>query len=402
MTDLIPTSQAITAESAVEEVDYVADWLKFVKDKTPSTVQTYNKSIKRWFKYLRDNGISNPNRDTVVEYRDFLQAQVDAEKLSDNTARLYMTALKMFVRWLSFRGYTTNYADGVAGIKVDTSTHRKDALTADEGKKVLAAMQGLDEKSLRDKTIVALMMSVALRSVEVVRLNYGNIVTRRGKMFLAVHGKGRSGKDFVMLPPQINKMIEEYKAVQFVSLQKLVHSLIKKRLADVDVDKEKTYSLISAYVALRDATKEKDIDDKKVYALIDKYIGKIDEESIKKIFSLLEDYLGKHSPLFKSTSRSCKGERLQTQSISRLAKTALKNAGFNSPRLTCHSMRHTAITLMYLAKDEGAKISESDIQNVARHKSISTTQIYRHDLDIFKNNATYYAAGSLFGDWHNR
>lgn len=329
MTNLITTEQALILRSEDKKVDYVADWLKFVADKTPSTVKTYNKAIKRWVKYLTENGISNPTRDTVVEYRNFLQGQVDVDKMSDNTARLYMTALKMFVRWLAFEGYTTNYADGVAGIKVDTSTHRKDALSLEEGKKVLASMKGAGEKSLRDKAIIALMMSCALRSIEVVRLNVGDIEKRQGRLFLAVHGKGRSGKgDFVMLPSQVYTLIKEY---------------LKTR-GDAD----------------------------------------------------------KNSPLFVSTSRSCKGARLQTQTISRLAKKAMVNAGYDSPRLTAHSLRHTAVTLMFLAKDAGAKITESDIQQVARHKSISTTQIYRHDIDFFKNNATYYAAGSLFDDWHNR
>lgn len=304
--------------------DYAADWLDYVSDRTPSTIATYNKAIKRWGKYLADNAITYPTRDTVKNYKVFLQDEVKANRLSDNTARLYLTTVKIFFRWLASENRYPNVADGVGSIKVETSTHRRDSLTADEGRNVLKAMKGDGEKDLRDKCIISLMMTCALRSVEVVRLNVGDIEQRRGKIFLTIFGKGRSGRgDKVMLPPQC-------------------------------------YELIKRYIKLR---------------------GNVD----------------KSSPLFTSTSRSCKGERLQTQTISRLAKKAMVQAGYDSPRLTCHSMRHTAATIML---ESGVAVE--CVQMILHHKSINTTQIYRHDLDAYKNEGTLYSADTLFKNWHNR
>ena len=96
-------------------------------------------------------------------------------------------------------------------------------------------------------------------------------------------------------------------------------------------------------------------------------------------------------PLFTSTSARCKGERLQAQSISRLAKKALVNAGFNSARFTAHSLRHSFATN---ALNAGVDIRQ--VQRALRHKSVVVTEIYLHDLDAAKNIATSTVANLIF------
>jgi len=82
------------------------------------------------------------------------------------------------------------------------------------------------------------------------------------------------------------------------------------------------------------------------------------------------------APLFVSASNNGKGDRLTTRSISRIVKGHFTAAGFNSDRLTAHSLRHTAITLSLLA---GRTAQET--QTFARHKDISTTMIYAHNIE---------------------
>jgi integrase/recombinase XerD len=84
--------------------------------------------------------------------------------------------------------------------------------------------------------------------------------------------------------------------------------------------------------------------------------------------------------LFASNCNRCKGERMTTRSISRIAKNALKDAGIDSNRITAHSLRHTAITLSLLA---GASIQEA--KDLARHTNINTTMIYAHNINRVKN-----------------
>ena len=81
-------------------------------------------------------------------------------------------------------------------------------------------------------------------------------------------------------------------------------------------------------------------------------------------------------PLFISLSDRNHGGRLSTRSISRIAKTSLVNAGYDSNRLTAHSLRHTAVTLSLLG---GASLQYA--QQLARHSNINTTLIYAHNID---------------------
>lgn len=98
------------------------------------------------------------------------------------------------------------------------------------------------------------------------------------------------------------------------------------------------------------------------------------------------------APLFASTSNNNKGGRLTTRAISGLCKTNLVEAGFNSERLTAHSLRHTAATLNLL---NGGTLTET--QQLLRHKSLNTTMIYSHALERAKNNSEDRIAKAIFG-----
>lgn len=100
---------------------------------------------------------------------------------------------------------------------------------------------------------------------------------------------------------------------------------------------------------------------------------------------------GQDEPLFTSISHNSRGNRLTTQSISRVVKTRLREAGYNSERLTAHSLRHTAVTLSLLA---GKDITE--VQQFARHVNIATTMIYNHSLDKAKNSCGEAISQAIF------
>lgn len=97
------------------------------------------------------------------------------------------------------------------------------------------------------------------------------------------------------------------------------------------------------------------------------------------------------APLFASISNNSAGERLTTRSVSGIVKRHMLAAGLDSDRLTAHSTRHTAVTLALLA---GRELSE--VQQFARHSSISTTLIYAHHLDAAKNQCAAAVADTIF------
>lgn len=105
-------------------------------------------------------------------------------------------------------------------------------------------------------------------------------------------------------------------------------------------------------------------------------------ERVLRAYLATRDDATDDAPLFVSASNRNAGGRMTTRSISRVVKDALNAAGLSSTRLTAHSLRHTAVTLALL---NGAPLE--DVQAMARHASISTTQIYSHALKRIENAA---------------
>ena len=116
--------------------------------------------------------------------------------------------------------------------------------------------------------------------------------------------------------------------------------------------------------------------------------ARLEADDYKKIepelWEALEDYLStrgikdKEAPLFAAVASNAKpgGGRLTEPSISRIIKGVLKGAGYDSRRITAHSLRHTSVTL-----DRKAGASLEEASKHARHSSITITQRYDHALE---------------------
>ena len=115
------------------------------------------------------------------------------------------------------------------------------------------------------------------------------------------------------------------------------------------------------------------------------------------VVTLIQDYLQArgnvegNQPLFTSTANRNRGARLSTQSISKMIKANLRAAGFDTPRLTAHSLRHTAATAMIIA---GVELTQ--VQQVLRHVNINTTMLYNNAVNRIKNTAEQTAANAIF------
>lgn len=103
------------------------------------------------------------------------------------------------------------------------------------------------------------------------------------------------------------------------------------------------------------------------------------------VLAPLEQYLdlrkikSKNEPLFASLSDRNYGQVITTQSLSRIIKQRLRNAGINSRRITAHSLRHT---FGVLAMQAGASLYE--VQLAMRHTASTTTQLYLGDIERIK------------------
>ncbi len=81
-----------------------------------------------------------------------------------------------------------------------------------------------------------------------------------------------------------------------------------------------------------------------------------------------------NSPLFVSTGDRNGGKRIRTTIIGTMLKRAMQAAGFDSERLTAHSLRHTAGT----AAMEVTGDNIFQVQTYMRHTDPKTTELYTH------------------------
>lgn len=289
----------------------IARWASFI-DVNERSKNTYSKAVKQFSLYLKGLNIPNPTRETVIEWREELK-----KTHKPTTVQNYITALKLFFRWLAQEGKYQNIADHIKGARISTG-HKKDYLTSTQSHKVLTSINRDNLKGLRDYAIISLMLTTGLRTIEITRANIEDLRTVGDNAVLFIQGKGKEEKaDYVKLAPQVETAIRAY---------------LKER----------------EIKALSDA-------------------------------------------LFISTSRNNLGQRMTTRSIRAIAKKSMINAGYNSDRLTAHSMRHTAGTLALL---NGATTRE--VQQLLRHSNINTTMIYAHELDRVKNDSELKVANAIF------
>ena len=252
--------QQIAGDVAFRE-NLIERFAKFASVKAKS-VETYVKALRQMFKYFAANLIARPNRENLVEWLKGMNGAhvgdektprllldkdnvlhvegeiaedgqvytvVDAEfkkgsevvgkKKSPSTIQLYAAAAKVFFKWTAEENIYKNIADHVKSGVAPGKTHKKDAPTPEECAALIKSVNCVSKKKqihnelmeLRNRAILSLMTTTGLRTIEVIRANFGDIHHKRGKAFLSVQGKGHDEKDaYVLLSKQTYKAIMTY------------------------------------------------------------------------------------------------------------------------------------------------------------------------------------------------
>lgn len=96
-------------------------------------------------------------------------------------------------------------------------------------------------------------------------------------------------------------------------------------------------------------------------------------------------------PLFSGVGKRGR-KRMRPESVSRIAKRAMRDAGIDDSRHTAHSLRHTAATLNLL---NGGTLEET--KSLLRHSNISATLVYSHAIEQQGNRSASRIDAAIFG-----
>lgn len=202
------TQELIIQENRAVVAGGLDNWLNrffmFIDVKAKSA-ETYKKATKQFMRYLSENGITEPTRETVISWREYLRAEH-----KPTTIQLYLTAVKLFFTWLEQEGLYKNIANKVKGVKIQKG-HKKDSLTSNQSKEVLGDIDTTTAKGKRDYAIVALLLTTGLRTIEIIRADVADLRTVGDSTVLFILGKGRDEKnEYVKVAPQVEKALREY------------------------------------------------------------------------------------------------------------------------------------------------------------------------------------------------
>lgn len=312
MNELITTTStsALTAQG-FNASQFSSAWEAWIKDREEITQQGYNVTVRCFLSWMIEEGVTHPDRDTIISYRKYLLSPHKSRKtgaeitFSADTAARYFRGCKMFFGFLEAQHLYDDITRNVRSPQTKVNEFKRDSLEREDVLRILESIDTSTESGKRDYCLILACVSCGFRIIELQRANIGDIETHAGERRLYIQGKAHLEKDaYKKIEPELWEAMEDYLETRGTS------------------DKE--------------------------------------------------------APLFCALSSNAKpgGGRLTEPSISRIIKTVLKGAGFDSRRITAHSLRHSSVTL-----DRKAGASLEEASKHARHSSIVITQRYDHALE---------------------
>ena len=320
------------------------EFIQFI-DRGEKTTRTYITNLRQFAAWLKYASIARPMRQDIISYRDYLSAEHDAIQLDaaegwtyrrdkngnrirvtckPNTIAQYLRSVGQFFRWTAAAGLYPNIAENVHAPKIRHDTHKKDALTAAD---VLTI----------EKSIQAAADEKAAAAAEAEKDTAGRIIraTEQGK------------RDYAMYVLAVNAGLRTIE-------------ISRANVKDIEVRNGRAVLYIWGK-GHTEADARKPLAPQ-VYAAIKDYIN------------ARSDRPTANSPLFVATGNRSGGQRIAETTISKILKKAMQAAGYDSDRITAHTLRHTA----------GTNVQEITqnlyvTQKYMRHANPATTEIYLHN-----------------------
>lgn len=321
-----------------------AAYVAFI-DRSEKTAQTYSKNLRQFAAWMYSRGIEAPAREDLIAYRDYLLSEHEAivfdpvtgwrpktdgsgapvlVSCKANTAAQYLRSVSAFFRWTAETGIYPNIAAGVHAPKIRNDSHRKEALAPAD---VLKIERSID--------------AAAAAQAEAARQAHKDTAGR-------IQRSAEQGK--------------RLKAIYLLAVNCGLRTIELSRANIRDIETKGGQAFIYIWGKGHSEPDTRKPIAPEIKAALDDYIRN------------RRDNPSGGSPLFVSTGNRSGGQRIAPTTISTMLKRAMQAAGYDSERITAHSLRHTAGTnIMELTGDLFLT------QKYMRHSNPATTEIYLHN-----------------------
>ena len=315
-------------------------------DRSEKTARSYTTNFRQFIAWLKYAAIRNPQRQDIISYRQWLTAEHEAIKLDPdsvngwkyrtdsagnrlritckpNTIAQYLRSVCQFFRWTAANNLYPDIAANIHAPKLRHDRHSKEALTAPE--------------------VLAIEKSIAQRAQE------------------RTQAAQNAQKDTA---GRIQRSTEQGKRIYAMYLLAVNAGLRTVEISRANIkDLETKGGQTWLYIWGKGHTEP---DQRKPLA------PEV-AAAVKEYLKSRTDKPTGNSPLFVSTGNRSGGKRIAPTTISTMLKRAMQEAGFDSERITAHSLRHTAGTNVQEVTGDIYKT-----QKYMRHSNPATTEIYLH------------------------
>ena len=365
MNELTAIGTAATVPAENFSLSMIDSFISYI-DRGEKTTKTYFTNLRQFIAWLKYEQISRPTRQDIISYRQYLTEEHPAIRLDPasaqgwayrtdaagqpirvkcrpNTIALYLRSVCQLFSWAAANGLYPNIAQGIHAPKIRQDTHRKEALPA-------SAVLTIEQSINRQAQGKAAEAEAAAKDAT----GRTQRATEQGKRLYAM---------FLLAVNAGLRTIE----------------ISRANIRDIETINGTAVMFVWGKGHTEPDTKK--ILAPEVKAAIDDYLA------------ARTDHKTGSSPLFVSTGNRSGGKRIAETTISRQLKKAMQQAGFDSERITAHSLRHTA----------GTNVQELTgniylTQQYMRHSTPQTTEIYLH-CDTERQEAGI--AQQLYNRYHN-
>ena len=342
------------------------DFIRFI-DRGEKTTKTYITNLRQFAAWLSYMAISRPVRNDIIEYRDYLTAEHEAIQLDTATAAgwtyrtdsagrritvkckpstigQYLRSVCQFFKWTAANGLYPDIAANIHGPKIRHDAHKKEALTA----------------------------------ADVLQIE-NNISLQAGEKATAAE---QAAKDPAGRLQRATEQGKRLFAMYLLAVNAGLRTVEISRANIRDLETINGVSVLYIWGKGHSEPDQKKIIAPEVRAAIDDYLAaRTDRPTV-------------NSPLFVSTGNRSGGQRIAETTISKMLKKAMQAAGYDSERITAHSLRHTAGSAVM---DITGNLYTT--QKYMRHSNPATTEIYLHN-DTARQEADI--AQTLYNRYHGR
>lgn len=314
----------------------IQDFVAYL-DRSENTARTYIKNLRSFFTWMKMEQIRQPIREDVIQYRTWLQSAHYAIKLDPAaaagwsyqvngsgqklrikckpaTVALYLRSVCAFFAWTELEGLYPNIAKGI----------HKPAVYSEEGH---------TRTNLETEEIRQLLQHIG-----------------------SVQGNTRQEKE----------QRARIRAIVLLAVTAGLRTIEISRATIGDLEIRGGRAWLYIWGKGRADNRQR------------KALAAGTYNAIKEYLDLRQDPMRPDAPLFVATGNRSAGGAVLPTTISTWIKRELQAAGFDSERLTAHSLRHTAAMQALQITDKNIYLT----QQYMRHRNPKTTEIYLHENEL--------------------